>query len=380
MAGVAAELRVGPAIIPGDMAPGPPQPAVSGMAPPRSAAQRRRSRHARRQVSAGLGLLVLSGLLVLRALGFWPGDAIVWPLLAAAAGALLIWRQSSGMAPPARLEAPIEALREERPVRRPAAKPAVPATLGRIGAGAALVVGAGLLFLWTNGALDRVGNAVLPVIVVLVALALILAPLWWRLLRGLAAERGERLRSQERTALAAHLHDSVLQTLALIQRRARDPREVASLARRQERDLRDWLAQRPEAARGTSLARALEAVAAEIEADRGALVEVVVVGERSLDEAGEAVVAAAREAILNAAKFAADSPVSVFAELSPEQVQIFIRDRGPGFDPSRVPPHRRGLRDSVAGRMERYGGRATVRSAPGQGTEVELSLRRGDRA
>jgi signal transduction histidine kinase len=357
-------------------------------------------------------MLALSGLLVLRALGFWPGDAIVWPLLAAAAGALLIWRQSGELASPARRQAPIDALREERPVVEAVAEPEAPAAapaadagavawrgdgvaggrtgrravaiggraMSRIGAGAALIVGAGLLFLWTNGALNRVGNAVLPVIVVLVALVLILAPLWWRLLRGLRAERSERLRSQERTALAAHLHDSVLQTLALIQRRTQDPREVAALARRQERELRDWLAQRSPAAAGTSIARALEDAAAEIEVARGALVEVVVVGERVLDEAGEAAVAAAREAILNAAKFAAGSPISVYAELAPAQIQIFIRDRGAGFDPSRVPPDRRGLRDSIVGRMERYGGHATVRSTPGQGTEIELSLRRSEEA
>jgi len=213
------------------------------------------------------------------------------------------------------------------------------------------------------------------VVVVIVALALILAPWWLRLVRGLSAERAERIRSQERSEVAAHLHDSVLQTLALMQRRAADPREVASLARRQERELRAWLnGGRPAAA--DSLAACLEAAAAEVEETHGVPIDVVAVGDAPVDARGEALVGAAREALVNAAKFAGDGPLSLYAEVDHERVQVYVRDRGPGFDPSAVPADRRGVRESIVGRMERHGGRALVHSVPGEGTEVELVMER----
>jgi signal transduction histidine kinase len=213
------------------------------------------------------------------------------------------------------------------------------------------------------------------VIVVLVAAAVILAPWWLRLVRGLTAERSARIRSQERAEVAAHLHDSVLQTLALMQKRADDPREVASLARRQERELRAWL-NGTEGAPADSVARALEAVAAEVEEAHGVAVEVVAVGDAPLDPATEALVAAVREALVNAAKFAPDAAIAVYAEVEDGRVQAFVRDRGPGFDPDAVPADRRGLRESVLGRMQRHGGRAIVHSAPGAGTEIELVVER----
>jgi signal transduction histidine kinase len=198
-----------------------------------------------------------------------------------------------------------------------------------------------------------------------------------RLGRSLAAERGERIRSQERAEVAAHLHDSVLQTLALVQRRADEPREVAALARRQERELRAWLLDRPSATEGESLAAALEAAAAEVEAAHGAEVEVVTVGDGPLDAQTEPVVAAAREAMVNAAKFAGGAgPIDVFAEVDPTRIVVFVRDRGSGFDVAAVPDERHGVRESIVGRMERAGGAAVVRSSPESGTEVELSLER----
>ena len=174
--------------------------------------------------------------------------------------------------------------------------------------------------------------------------------------------------------MAAHLHDSVLQTLAMMQRRAGDPAEVAALARRQERELRAWLAGRPAPGQSTRLAGALEAAAAEVEESHGVPVEVVVVGDRELDRGHEAVVAAAREAMTNAAKFGGGSPVDVYAESADSRTQVFVRDRGPGFDVDAVPADRRGVRESIVGRMERHGGRARVTSAPGAGTEVEIVL------
>jgi signal transduction histidine kinase len=193
-----------------------------------------------------------------------------------------------------------------------------------------------------------------------------------RLLRSLAAEREERIRSQARAEMGAHLHDSVLQTLALVQKRAEDPRAVAALARTQERELRAWLAGREGGHDG--LAAALEAAAGDVERAHGVAVEVVVVGDRELDARGEALVAAAREAMVNAAKFGGGSTVDVFAETDERELQVFVRDRGPGFDPDAVPADRRGVRESIVGRMARHGGRAVIRSAPGSGTEVELAL------
>jgi len=205
-------------------------------------------------------------------------------------------------------------------------------------------------------------------------LSVIFAPWIVRLARSLTEERAERIRSQERAEVAAHLHDSVLQTLALMQRRAGGPTEVAALARRQERELRAWLTGRPAPGQAAQLAPALEAAAAEIEETHGVPVEVVVVGDRGLDPGVEAVVAAAREAMTNAAKFGGGSPVDVYAESGGNGLHVFVRDRGPGFDPESVSPDRRGVRDSIVGRMERHGGQVRISSSESTGTEVELEL------
>ena len=339
------------------------------------------------RIAIGTGLLVCSGLLFVRAAGPWPGDAIVWPAAVAVLGALLIWR-APGVVPRRRrgwaahrpdadaAPSPISPSSQRSSRMRALGRPEV----SRGGLGVALVLAGGFAFLWANGAIRPAGEALLAGFAVLVAVALIFAPSWRRLARSLAAERTERIRSQERADVGAHLHDSVLQTLALIQRSAEDPKQVAALARRQERELRGWLAGAEERAPGERLAAALEAAAAEVEATVGGSVEVevVAVGDRALDERGEAVLAAAREAILNAAKFAGQAPVSVYAELSDERVEVFVRDRGAGFDLAAVPQERRGVRESIIGRMRRAGGRATVRSLPGGGTEVEISFERAD--
>jgi signal transduction histidine kinase/phage shock protein PspC (stress-responsive transcriptional regulator) len=324
-------------------------------------------------VASGLVLLVLAVLLLFRAWGVWVGDAIVWPLILATGGGALIWRQSQGAevvepAPRERARPGGGAGRPRRVLRL--ARP----SLGIVALGAALVVGAALVFLWLNGALALDRDVTLAVLVVVTALALILAPWWLRLARGLTEERAERIRTQERAELAAHLHDSVLQTLALMQKRADEPREVAALARRQERELRAWLNAGSRRADGASLAAALEAAVAEIEDAHGVPVEVVAVGDRALDERAEALVAATREAVLNAVKFAPGAAISVYAEVRGDGAEVFVRDRGPGFDLAAIPPDRRGLRESVLGRMERHGGRATIHTRPGEGTEVELVM------
>jgi len=331
--------------------------------------ERLRERPGSARTAAGVALLTLSGLLALRQLGILFSDAIVWPVVLGAAGVALVWRLST---PPGE-EVAVDARPEvaERAQRHWA-------TVGvyRGGFGVALIVGAALLFLYANGLLVGLRNLALTAVVVTVGLVLILAPFWWRLLRSLAAERAVRIRSQARAEVAADLHDSVLQTLALIQRRAQNPRAVATLARRQERELRAWLWGSPPLVAHDSVASALALVAAEVETEHGVTVDVVTVGDAPLDEPARAVVAATREALVNAAKFASDGPVSVYAESGPERLHVFVRDRGPGFDPDAVPPDRHGVRESIMGRMERQGGRATVRAALGHGTEVELALER----
>ena len=334
----------------------------------------------RLHLAAGVGLLTLAALLVFRELGIWWSDAVIWPLVLAASGAALLWAQSRAMQPGPDVESVAPAAASAARVDEPAGTAPRPrragaADLYRGGFGIALVVGAGLLFLSTNDALGGAREAVLVAIAAIAALALILAPFLWRLGRNLAAERAERIRSQERAELAAHLHDSVLQTLTLMQKRADDPREVATLARRQERELRSWLFDGRSRRGSSSLATALEDTAAEIEDAHGVPIDVVVVGDLALDERGEALVAAAREALTNAAKFAGEAgPVAVYAEMQDGRAQVFVRDRGGGFDPDQMPEDRRGVRESVVGRMERHGGRAAIRSSPGGGTEVELTL------
>jgi signal transduction histidine kinase len=338
------------------------------------------------EVACGTGLLLLSVLLTFRALGIWFSDAIVWPLVLIASGAALIWRGSA--TPRARSEPPpagVPGASANRPAapspaaaRAEAAAPArqpggTAASISRTGIGIALVIAAGFAFLQATHALNAARDVALALIATVVVLGVIFAPWVLRLIRSLTEERSERIRSQERAEVAAHLHDSVLQTLALVQR-SDDPQQVAALARRQERELRAWLAGRPAPGQAARLAPALEAAAADVEENHGVPVEVVVVGDRELDPAVEAVVAAAREAMTNAAKFGAGSTVDVYAECTPATLQVFVRDRGPGFDPDDVPADRRGVRESIVGRMERHGGRARITSSPGSGTEVELVL------
>jgi signal transduction histidine kinase len=331
------------------------------------------------EVAIGTGLLLLSALLTFRGLGLWFSDAIAWPLVLVASGAALIWRGSTSPDPasePAPAGVPGATANRPAPATAVEAEPEpgrTAAALSRTGVGIALVIAAGFAFLHGTGALGAARDVLLALIAAVVVLAVIFAPWVVRLLRSLTEERAERIRSQERAEVAAHLHDSVLQTLALVQR-SDDPQQVAALARRQERELRSWLAGRPAPGQAARLAPALEAAAADVEDHHGVPVEVVVVGDRELDPAVEAVVAAAREAMTNAAKFGNGSTVDVYAESTPQRLQVFVRDRGPGFDPAAVPGDRRGVRESIVGRMERHGGRARIGSPPTGGTEVELVL------
>ena len=253
-------------------------------------------------------------------------------------------------------------------------------TLLRVGAG--VLVGLGGLTLivmnhqTTAAALRPVGGAVL----VIVAVVVIFGPWWFSLVRDLIAERQARALAEERAQMAAHVHDSVLQTLALIQRTADDPQNVTRLARAQERELRAWLFEgRPPGAIGedaSMLAEGLALLQRQVEADHGIDVQVVTVGDCDLDEALRALLDAAREATVNAAKWSGAERVSLYAEVEADTVMLYVRDRGQGFDPDAVPEGRQGIAQSIRARMSRFGGTAVIRSTPGEGAEVQLSMPR----
>jgi len=174
--------------------------------------------------------------------------------------------------------------------------------------------------------------------------------------------------------MAAHLHDSVLQTLALIQRQADDPKAVQQLARRQERELRTWLY--GDELSELTLKAALTAAAAEVEDERGIPVEIIVVGDCETSDSVQALVRAARETMVNAAKHSGADKIDVYAEVDEDCVEVFIRDRGKGFDMDAVSEDRMGVRGSIIDRMARHGGTAQIRSTPGDGAEVRLEISR----
>jgi signal transduction histidine kinase len=305
------------------------------------------------------GSVVLGALLLVRNTGFWFNDAVVWPLLLAGVGLAVIWRQAGG--------SPFDA-RSRR------------AGLARVVLGVALVVAGIVTFLAASDAFSAVRQALVATTVIVTGLALITGPWWLRLGRDLAQERRGRIRSEERAEVAAHLHDSVLQTLALIQRNAADPRAVVTMARRQERELRGWLwetGRRPTG--GDSLAGEVARVAAEVEESHSISVDVVAVGDCPLDDRLRAMVAAGREAMVNAATWSGVTTISVYSEVKEGEAAVFVRDWGSGFDPAAVAPDRHGISESISGRMARNGGTAVVRSTMGEGTEVELRTPLGGR-
>ena len=303
-----------------------------------------------RQV-AGLVVLAIASFVLVQALSGWGAD-LALPLVLVGGGLAVTWRQ----------------LEADRPF-------AVPGVRWALVAGLLVSVTGVVLLLATTGQLSQARAGFTATLVILAGIVLVTAPLWRRLLDSRDAERAARIRSEERAAVAAHLHDSVLQTLALIQRHADSPAAVARLARGQERELRTWLYE-PAVATGGTWAGLVAGMVAEVEDDHALTVDSVVVGDAPLDDALSALGAATREALVNAAKHSGAVSADLYTEVSPERVAVFVRDRGKGFDPATVPDDRRGLRDSVTGRLDRLGGTATVRSAPGEGTEVELVLPR----
>jgi signal transduction histidine kinase/phage shock protein PspC (stress-responsive transcriptional regulator) len=313
-------------------------------------------------VAFGGGLLWL-----VQTSGFGVSQQLFWPVAFACAGAALVWRQAdSAQQKKWRAEAGGKVW-----LAPFVARGGWPA-LVRVIVGLGLVGAAFGIVLAQEGHIDQLPEVMAMTTLALAGLAVVLAPWLHRSRAALNQARAEKVRADARADMAAHLHDSVLQTLALIQRHAEDPKAVSQLARRQERELRTWLydEELPE----TTLRAALTAAAAEVEDERGVPVDVVVVGDCDTSDQVQALVRAVREAIVNAAKHSGADKIDVYAEVDDDRVEVFVRDRGQGFDVDDVGEDRMGVKGSILDRMERHGGKASVRSRPGEGTEVRLEI------
>ena len=331
-------------------------------------------------IALGIGLFIVVSVLS-GSLASW----FIVPVVVGVGGAALVWR---------------EADEAQRRKWRDGAKSGVSGFMGAGGGAARIRLAAGVLLVCSGVALflfQQISPALVPPVLLamlatLVGVGVITVPWWLRLVRDLDEERRGRIRDQEREEIAAHLHDSVLQTLALIQKQAESPREVVKLARSQERQLRTWLygptgygrgratsAESPETdtpVSGGTLHEAIAVACGEVEDTFDVKVSQVVVGDCPMDVRLTALVQAAREAIVNSAKHSGVGEVSVYAEIEADTVTVFVRDRGKGFDPEQVPEDRHGLADSIRGRMGRHGGKARLRTSPGEGTEVQLEMPR----
>jgi signal transduction histidine kinase len=322
--------------------------------------------------AAGLGSLLIVVLLTASVFGVGRLSSLIWPLFISAAGMVLIWRNAPA---------------DEQAIMRHLAEPLLGLTEGRGRSGtglrlllAGLLLAVGLSTLVSAHESSALLRPLGGVALVIAAIVVVLGPWWLRIARDLVVERQARIRAEERADMAARVHDSVLQTLALIQRSADNPQQVGQLARAQERELRSWLfdGRAPGSMddAGLTLAGGVRLIQREVEAQHGVAVEAVTVGDCDLDDDLAALLAAAREATVNAVKWSGASVVSIFAEVEPAEVSLFVRDRGRGFDPRVVPGDRKGLTESVHARMTRRGGSATVRTAQGEGTEVSLTMPR----
>jgi signal transduction histidine kinase/phage shock protein PspC (stress-responsive transcriptional regulator) len=315
-----------------------------------------RPRDVRRELAIACATAAV--LVAARAIGLWPGDSVMLPASAVALGAAIFWtRVDDG---------------------KPAGGRALSRFTGRlvqVVGGIALVIAGVVSLASRTGGLTSIGVSAAAIAVVVGGLAIFAAPALGRLLRTLDEERAMRIRDEERAAVATHLHDSVLQSLVLMQR-TDDPRRMASLARRQERELRAWLYGIAPAGDPASLHAAIEAMCVGIETDHDIRVEAVVVGDQLLDDAARALLAALREAVVNAARHADVDRVDVFVEVDDIELRGFVRDTGCGFDPTDVPDHRHGISDSIVGRVRRAGGTTAVTSSKGTGTEIEIIIPR----
>ena len=328
----------------------------TGVPGARPVAAGRPDKESLRNLVVGLGLLVVGGALFAGQRGVDLRLGVLIPLLTVACGAVLAWSQ-------------LDDTERGKWLARGGADRR--AGLVRLGIGIALAT-IGVIVLATQGrGLAGFWDVGIASLAVLAGAGLIAAPWAVRLWADLRAEQEQRIRETERADIAAHLHDSVLQTLAMIQRKAEDPAEVTRLARAQERELRGWLYAGPRGSQA-SLASAVTEVAHEVEDLHGIPIELVVTGDRPLDVRGTELVRALREALLNAVRHGA-APVSAYVEVGSEVVHAFVRDHGLGFETADVPQDRLGVRESILGRMSRQGGSAAVRRLE-DGTEVSLSL------
>ena len=315
----------------------------------------------------GVSCIVAGVLIALRQAGIWPGDDLVLPVAVACLGLNVMrlrptrdsrWGKWTARWP----ENPIEALFKTKP------------SVWRILFGAALILAGVSAFVGVQvDLLYYLRSALVPVLATLVGIALVSGPWLLKLGEQLTEERRGRIRLEERAEIAAHLHDSVLQTLALIQRTT-DPRTVSSLARVQERELRAWLYGRAGSVDAEYLSVALDEVAGRIEQRHQMPVEVVVVGDVRMDDRLRSFLAACAEAVSNAAKHSGAMLVSVYVEIENDTVTAYVRDEGEGFTAADVPEDRKGISESITGRLERLGGSTSIQSTPGEGTEVQLRM------
>jgi signal transduction histidine kinase len=323
-------------------------------------------------LAIALGSLLTVFLLLAGALNDTTVETYGWPQVISVACLVLIWRNAPEREQEAmrHLVEPLESLGAGGGKRRRG-------TVIRLTAAVVLLI-AGVAWLLTSHASLALLHPLTGVLLVAAAIALLLGPWWLRIARDLVLERSARARAEERADMASHMHDSVLQTLALIQRRADDPQQVVQLARAQERELRSWLfeGRAPGETDATSFADGVRLIQRDVEARHGVPVEVVTVGDCPLDDDLSALLAAAREATVNAAKWSGAGVISLYAEVEPGQVEVAVRDRGKGFDPDAVPGDRKGVAESIHGRMARHGGSAAVQSAVGEGTKVTLRMPR----
>lgn len=310
-----------------------------------------------RQQAYGLAVLGLVAAFLVGFVASGTPAAQLVPLVVIAIGASLVWREfdKSRTAPRSLL-----------------------LTWSRLVGGAVLVIGGLAVVVWAGDiSFGGLNSTIVAVIATLIGVVLLTVPLWMRLWRALNEERAAAIRIAEREEIASHLHDSVLQTLALIQKRSDRPDEVARLARRQERELRGWLLGDTRG-RVDSLSGALKSIAAEVEDTYDIDVDVVSVGD--LDPAGDrrwnALVAASREALVNAAKHSGQRKVDMYCEIEDEQVEVFVRDRGTGFDVDAVAEDRQGIAGSIKGRIDRAGGVVTITSSPERGTNIGMRMPR----
>lgn len=309
-----------------------------------------------KEILLGVGLLLVAGILIARQFGVDVPLGTLIPAAAILGGASIAWMQ-------------LDETRRAGLMDKTKADQA--GGWARLAAGLALVVAGVLVMVSGSGSWEQTWLALLASVAVLGGVVLVLLPWGLKFWNDLETERAGRVRETERAEIAAHLHDSVLQTLALIQRRAGSEQDVVRLARAQERELRSWL-YRDDARDSGLLADRIKAAAADVEDTHGHAVEVVSVGEAPMTDRHEALVQAAREAMLNAVRHGG-GPVSVYLESSDAGSEVFVKDRGPGFDPDSVPDDRLGVRESIIGRMKRHGGTAAIISSS-EGTEVRLRL------